>query len=241
MLHFTARPPMCSPDGQRPPQSCDGVMSIDVPPPFVLPRATLAHTATVPLARFGMARCSSFAGLVDGRTDHLALCFGVVEGTPLVRLHSECLTGDVFGSLRCDCGPQLDEALERCSREGGIVLYLRQEGRGIGLAEKIAAYALQEQGLDTFEANRALGHADDARDYRIAAQMLEALGIRRIRLLSNNPDKQAQLEEAGIVVAAREATGFNLSPHNARYLEAKRVQAGHSFFAEALPPETSGR
>lgn len=217
-------------------------MTVDVPPPFLLPQARIAAAAAVPLARFSTARCHVFEALIDGRTDHLALVFdppaGVEPALPLVRVHSECLTGDVFGSLRCDCGPQLDEALARCSREGGIVLYLRQEGRGIGLADKIAAYGLQDGGLDTFAANRALGHPDDARDYRVAAQMLDALGHRRIRLLSNNPDKAAQLTRFGIAVAVREPTTVSLSPHNARYLRAKRDR-GHQFSATAFPPDAT--
>ncbi len=214
-------------------------MTIDVPPPFVLPPARVGHVTTLPLARFGTATVTTFEGLKDGRTDHLALSFGAPgPGVPLVRLHSECLTGDVFGSLRCDCGPQLEEALGRFAREGGVVLYLRQEGRGIGLAEKIATYGLQERGLDTFAANRARGHADDGRDYAVAAQMLEALGIRRIRLLSNNPDKQAQLERYGIAISVREPTAVSLSPYNARYLAAKR-HAGHAFSADGFPPSAA--
>ena len=217
-------------------------MTIDVPPPPALPPARISHEAPVPLARFGTARAVVFEGLEDGGTDHLALIFGPLgPGVPLVRLHSECLTGDVFGSLRCDCGPQLDEALLRCSREGGIVLYLRQEGRGIGLAAKIASYALQDQGLDTFAANRALGHAEDGRDYGIAAQMLAALGVRRIRLLSNNHDKQVQRERRGIAVVAREPTAVNLSKHNRRYLASKRDKAGHLFADAVFGPEGPDR
>jgi GTP cyclohydrolase II len=174
------------------------------------------------------ARLFSFDGLADGR-DHVALALGSradhhrvpARSVPLVRLHSECLTGDVFGSERCDCGPQLEEALARIHAVGGYLLYLRQEGRGIGLYNKIDAYALQENGLDTYEANLALGFDEDERDYSVAAQMLRALGVERLRLLSNNPEKAAQLEAAGVQVAARVPTGLHLSPVNARYLAAK--------------------
>lgn len=198
------------------------------PPLLVLPPARVKHSARIPLASGVEVVATVFEGLADGRTDHIALTFeGHGQGVPLVRVHSECLTGDVFGSVRCDCGPQLREAMERCGREGGHILYLRQEGRGIGLAAKIAAYVLQDQGMDTFAANRALGYADDERDYRIAAQMLQALDVTTIRLLSNNPVKAEQLEQCGITVAARESTRVNWSPHNRKYLLSKRDHAGH--------------
>src|SRR5215212_2671418 len=151
----------------------------------------------------------TFIGLADGK-EHLLLGLGdwrrALERSagggpaPLVRPHSECLTGDVFGSERCDCGPQLREAAERITNAGGYLLYLRQEGRGIGLYAKLDAYALQDAGLDTYAANRALGRGDDERDYTAAAQMLHAVGATRIDLLSNNPDKAAQLAAAGIDV-----------------------------------------
>ncbi len=149
-----------------------------------------------------------------------------------MRPHSECLTGDVFGSERCDCGPQLREAVERISETGGFLLYLRQEGRGIGLYAKLDAYALQDAGLDTYEANTALGRAEDERDYTAAAQMLRALGAGRIRLLSNNPDKAAQLELLGVAVTERVPTGVHVSPANVRYLAAKRDHTAHTL---ALP------
>jgi GTP cyclohydrolase II len=203
--------------------------ALNPPPMLVLPPARVKHSARIPLSSGVEAVATVFEGLADGRNDHIALSFaGTGKGAPLVRVHSECLTGDVFGSARCDCGPQLVEAMERCGREGGHVLYLRQEGRGIGLAAKIAAYVLQDQGLDTFAANRALGFADDERDYRIAAQMLQALGVDTIRLLSNNPVKAEQLEQCGITVAARESTRVNWSPHNRKYLLSKRKYAGHA-------------
>jgi len=179
----------------------------------------------------------TFGGLADGK-EHLALGLGgwrgVLDrgGAPLVRPHSECLTGDVFGSERCDCGPQLREAVERIADEGGFLLYLRQEGRGIGLYAKLDAYALQDAGLDTYEANRALGHGDDERDYTAAAQMLLSLGADRVTLLSNNPDKARQLEEYGVEVAAQVPTGVHLSESNARYLAAKVSHTAHTI---ALP------
>ena len=162
------------------------------------------------------ARVFTFDGLVDGR-EHLALGLGDWAGAldrhaaggtpPLVRPHSECLTGDVFGSQRCDCGPQLREAVERIAEAGGFLLYLRQEGRGIGLYAKLDAYALQDAGLDTYEANVALGRGEDERDYTAAAQMLAALGVPRVALLSNNPDKAEQLTRLGVTVAERVPTG----------------------------------
>ena len=200
-----------------------------------IPPATVRTRVTVPL-RFAdgyatTARVLTFDGLVDGR-EHLALGLGdwerAVQGTPLVRPHSECLTGDVFGSQRCDCGPQLREAVERIAEPGGLLLYLRQEGRGIGLYAKLDAYALQDAGLDTYEANVALGRGEDERDYTPAAQMLLALGAGRIRLLSNNPDKAAQLEACGVEVTERIPTGVHLSPANLRYLATKATHTAHT-------------
>ena len=147
---------------------------------------------------------------------------------PLVRLHSECLTGDVLGSERCDCGPQVREAVERIADVGGFLLYLRQEGRGIGLYAKLDAYALQDAGMDTYEANLALGFAEDQRDYTVAAQMLHALGLARVSLLSNNPDKAEQLARLGITVTERVPTGVHLSAANEGYLETKARRGGHT-------------
>ena len=175
----------------------------------------------------------TFTGLADGR-EHLAVGLGdwraalATAAGPLVRPHSECLTGDVFGSERCDCGPQLREAAERITAAGGFLLYLRQEGRGIGLYAKLDAYALQDTGLDTYEANVALGHGADERDYTVAAQMLRALGADRIRLLSNNPDKAIQLDALGIQVTDRVPTGVHVSAANARYLATKRDHTHHT-------------
>ncbi|MEV4843192.1 GTP cyclohydrolase II [Micromonospora matsumotoense] len=203
-----------------------------------LPAATVRTQVTVPL-RFSdgyatTARVFSFDGLVDGR-EHLAFGLGDWAGAlrrhaaggaaPLVRPHSECLTGDVFGSQRCDCGPQLREAVQRITEAGGFLLYLRQEGRGIGLYPKLDAYALQDAGLDTYEANVALGHDEDERDYRAAAQMLAVLGVPELVLLSSNPDKAEQLTRLGVAVAEVVPTGVFLSPANADYLAAKASRA----------------
>jgi GTP cyclohydrolase II len=194
-----------------------------------LPAAEIRTEVRVPL-RFPdgyttTAVVSSFRGLVDGR-EHLALALGEPAAVPLVRLHSECLTGDVFGSQRCDCGPQLREAAERITEVGGYLLYLRQEGRGIGLYDKLDAYALQDTGLDTYEANVALGHDPDERDYTAAAQMLRAVGVSALSLLSNNPDKAAQLTRLGLTLAERIPTGVHVSPANVTYLSAK-ARRGH--------------
>ncbi|KKK05099.1 GTP cyclohydrolase II [Micromonospora sp. HK10] len=213
-----------------------------------LPTATIRTQVTVPL-RFPdgyltSARVYTFHGLVDGR-EHLAFGLGdrAAAGDrpaadlppPLVRPHSECLTGDVFGSQRCDCGPQLREAVERIAEAGGYLLYLRQEGRGIGLYAKLDAYALQDGGLDTYEANEALGRGADERDYTVAAQMLVALGVTRVALLSNNPDKAAQLDRLGVTVDDRVSTGVHLSPANAHYLAAKVTRADHALDLPFVP------
>jgi GTP cyclohydrolase II len=147
---------------------------------------------------------------------------------PLVRLHSECLTGDVLGSLKCDCGPQLEAALAAIAAAGwGILLYLRQEGRGIGLVNKLRAYALQDQGFDTVEANLRLGFRDDERDFGIAARMLAKLSQDEVRLLTNNPRKVEGLEAAGIRVTERVPLSIEPNPYNRSYLETKRAKSGH--------------
>lgn len=180
--------------------------------------------------RFGVFRAQAWTDGVTG-AEHLAVSWPVstMDGAaPLVRLHSECLTGDVFGSYRCDCGEQLDYALDVISRCGGTLLYLRgQEGRGIGLANKIKAYALQEAGLDTVEANEQLGLPVDARCYNAAAQILMEMGLREIRLLSNNPDKQDRLSRAGLAVVDMVPTEVPYRDQNIRYLKTKRERMDH--------------
>lgn len=150
------------------------------------------------------------------------------SGAPLVRMHSECVTGDLFGSLRCDCGAQLAEPVETLHAAGGILLYLRQEGRGIGLAAKLDVYILQDAGLDTYAANRALSLPSDARDYACGAAMLRALDEPRIRLLSNHPDKAVQLTRCGIEIVERISTGTFATEFNRGYLRAKACATGHS-------------
>jgi GTP cyclohydrolase II len=204
-----------------------------------LPTATIRTQVELPL-RFADgyaadARVFTFDGLVDDR-EHLAFALGdrtaphpVDERrVPLIRPHSECLTGDVFGSQRCDCGPQLREAVERIAEAGGYLLYLRHEGRGIGLYSKLDAYALQDAGADTYEANLALGHGEDERSYLAAAQMLHALGVSRIALLSNNPDKARQLHSFGVTIVERVPTGVYMSAANRRYLETKAGRGRHT-------------
>ena len=205
-----------------------------------LPAATIRTQISLPL-RFTdgyttAARVFSFDELLDGQ-ENLAFGLGdraapltsaARQGVPLVRPHSECLTGDVFGSERCDCGAQLREAVERIADSGGYLLYLRQEGRGIGLYAKLEAYALQDDGLDTYEANIALGHREDERSYLAAAQMLTALGVSRIALLSNNPDKARQLRRFGVTVTARVPTHVHVSSANGRYLATKAQRGAHT-------------
>lgn len=191
-------------------------------------RVRVVSVADLP-TRFGSFRAVAFTADRDGR-EHLAIVKGTVRGKSNVpaRVHSECLTGDVLGSLRCDCRDQLIAALEAIGREPfGVVLYLRQEGRGIGLTNKIRAYALQDQGHDTVDANRLLGFADDARDYRVAAEMLEGLGVRSIRLMTNNPDKVESLRRYGIRVSDRIPHVMPTNPHNEAYIATKRERSGH--------------
>ena len=192
--------------------------------------------------RFGEFRLVGFWNNRDGK-EHVALVLGeVVDGEEVpVRLHSECLTGDVMGSLRCDCRDQLTAGLETIQRLGrGALLYLRQEGRGIGLLNKIRAYALQERGLDTVEANQALGFRDDERDYAVAAHMLHSLGLRSVRLITNNPEKMRQLTQHRITVAGRIPHVIPPNEYNRFYLETKARRSGHliDIEKERLPEQS---
>lgn len=179
-----------------------------------------------------MAEFISFDGDDSGK-EHIGIYFKGDESkaedyVPLVRLHSECLTGDVFGSGRCDCGEQLDEAIDRIDEEGGYILYLRQEGRGIGLYAKLDAYALQDQGYDTYQANEMLHLPQDDRDFGIAADMLKALGVTCIRLLTNNPDKAQQLKQHGIDIQEVVPTQVHVHQYNRQYLETKAKHKSHT-------------
>jgi GTP cyclohydrolase II len=192
------------------------------------PSVRIASRARLPVRSSEQAEIVAFRSGEDG-AEHVALLLGAPSGEPpLVRLHSECLTGDVLGSLKCDCGPQLDSALQAIAESGwGILLYLRQEGRGIGLVNKLRAYALQDQGFDTVDANLRLGFADDERDFAIAAAMLAALAQDEVRLLTNNPRKVASLQAAGIRVVERVPLKAGGNAHNRAYLETKRSRSGH--------------
>lgn len=192
------------------------------------PADSVAPVAKLPTAH-GEFDIHVFVGAEDGK-EHVALVRGDVfdKTDVLTRLHSECMTGDVFGSLRCDCRQQLERGLAALAAvPRGVLLYMRQEGRGIGLANKIRAYRLQEAGLDTVDANLALGFRDDQRDYAAAAAMLHALGVRSIRLLTNNPDKLRQLAQHGVTVADRVPHAVAPGLHNRRYLETKVARSGH--------------
>jgi len=188
----------------------------------------IAARARLPVAGSESAEIVAFRS-PDSPGEHVALIIGQPDGRPpLVRLHSECLTGDVLGSLKCDCGPQLHAAIHAMEDTGwGILLYLRQEGRGIGLVNKLRAYALQDQGFDTVDANTRLGFAIDARDFRVAARMLDLLGQTNIRLLTNNPEKVRVLEENGIKVTERVPIALPANRFNAKYLATKRDRTGH--------------
>jgi 3,4-dihydroxy 2-butanone 4-phosphate synthase/GTP cyclohydrolase II len=195
------------------------------------------RAATVALpTRYGDFTAVGYESELDG-SHHVAIIKGDVAGkrNVLVRVHSECLTGDVFGSLRCDCGEQLVEALRRIEAEGlGVVLYMRQEGRGIGLINKLRAYALQEQGRDTVEANLELGFDADLRDYGIGAQVLADLGLSTIRIMTNNPKKIVALDGYGLTVTGREPIEVEPRDHNRDYLRAKREKMGHLLEHEDL-------
>ena len=218
----------------RPPSAGDGdlpaVSAADVETYVSPARLKIVARARLPINNAADSILVAFRGVPE-QGEHLALLVGgepVHGSTPLVRLHSECLTGDLLGSLKCDCGPQLRAALDAMAAAGGgILLYLRQEGRGIGLLNKLRAYSLQDQGFDTVDANLHLGFAIDERDFGIAAQMLRMLNVDRVRLLSNNPEKVAGLEAAGIAVAERVPLILPANPHNAHYLATKRDRTGH--------------
>lgn len=201
----------------------------EIDPPRAPYRAQARAELPTPFATFTLSVYTD-----DDDKEHLAITLGDVaerrEPAPLLRIHSECLTGDALFSLRCDCGFQLEHALQRIAVEGrGALLYLRQEGRGIGLANKIRAYALQDQGADTVEANEQLGFAADHRQYHTALEMLRALGVRRVRLLTNNPRKINALEEGGIEICERLPLSGYANPYNTAYLSTKARKLGHLF------------
>ncbi|CAN5157887.1 GTP cyclohydrolase II [soil metagenome] len=210
-----------------------GLSDVTVDPADIIAYDAPERLAIVARARLPVAACEN-AEIVAFRSpetvsEHIALVLGEPDGNPpLVRLHSECLTGDVLGSLKCDCGPQLHAALhEIANANWGILLYLRQEGRGIGLINKLRAYELQDQGFDTVDANLRLGFAIDARDFGVAGRMLDLLGQSQVRLLTNNPAKVAGLEASGIAVVERVVHSLPSNPHNEKYLATKRDRTGH--------------
>lgn len=187
----------------------------------------IAARAKLPIAVNQDAQIIAFRSDADG-SEHVALIVGTPDETaPLTRIHSECLTGDVLGSLKCDCGPQLHHALDQMTQNWGVLLYLRQEGRAIGLINKLRAYMLQDQGFDTVDANVRLGFAIDARDFSIAAKMLKLLRLDKVALMTNNPEKVAGLEEQGIVVTQRVPIQIESNTHNEKYLDTKRDRTGH--------------
>ena len=206
----------------------DAVASTDVAKWDAPERLAIAARARLPIASHEQCEIVAFRS-PEQAGEHVALIIGQPNGSaPLVRLHSECLTGDIFGSLKCDCGPQLEAALALMAEAGwGVLLYLRQEGRGIGLINKLRAYELQDQGFDTVDANLRLGFPVEARDFGIAARMLMLVGQPRIRLLTNNPNKVAKLEAAGIIIEERVPHQLPPNPHNINYLATKRDRTGH--------------
>ncbi|HEY0624184.1 GTP cyclohydrolase II [Sphingomonas sp.] len=212
----------------RPDEAADAITPADIDAHEDPVRLRIVTRARLPVAGAEDTEIVAFR-TPESPDEHVALLIGQPNGQPpLVRLHSECLTGDVLGSLKCDCGPQLQAAIHAIADSGwGVLLYLRQEGRGIGLINKLRAYALQDQGFDTVDANTRLGFAVDARDFGVAGRMLGLLGQDRVRLLTNNPAKVASLEAAGIAVAERVPHRLPPNPHNERYLATKRDRTGH--------------
>lgn len=211
------------------PEGADRIEADDVAEFDSPARLAIAARARLPVAASEAGEIIAFRAMDDAR-EHVALVIGNRAGTPpLVRVHSECLTGDIFGSLKCDCGPQLAGALAAMAAgDWGVLLYLRQEGRGIGLVNKLRAYQLQDQGFDTVDANNRLGLPTDARDFGLAARMLALLGVPRIRLLTNNPDKVSSLGEHGVEVVERIPLAIEPNRFNARYLTTKRDRTGHA-------------
>lgn len=195
---------------------------------------TVKSRALLP-TRFGTFQIVSFENKLDFK-EHFALVKNY-SGVPLVRIHSECVTGDCLGSLRCDCGSQLERAMKMLNENGGILLYLRQEGRGIGLTWKVAAYELQDMGIDTYDANIQLGFKPDEREYAVAAQMLKAMGVTEVKLLTNNTDKIAQLESYGIIVTERVPLLGMVTKHNLRYIKAKVERFSHMINFDNLNAE----
>lgn len=207
-----------------------GILTIDNLAEYRIRHETLIDTVAqsrLPLGDYGNFTMTVFNNCID-HAEHFALTSAVLPGAePLVRIHSECITGDVFGSTKCDCGAQLDASMQAIAAEGGILIYLRQEGRGIGLANKLKAYALQEQGFDTVEANQHLGLPVDSRSYAVAAQILRYFNHTNVRLLTNNPQKITALQKYGIEVAARVALTMPITCENYNYLKTKREKLGH--------------
>jgi GTP cyclohydrolase II len=227
-------------------------MEMHVPPRVIRPSRRTTHLASSPLpTAFGTFEAHVFRSVANhpsgetGEKEHVALVFGdvgagIVSRDLPIRVHSECLTGEAFGSLKCDCKEQLDYAMAECARRGkGAVLYLRQEGRGIGLANKIRAYELQSRGADTVDANRILGLPDDARKYDVVADMLDFLHVSSVRLMTNNPAKVAALRELGVEVVGRIPVIVPSNPLAAHYLDTKRRRMAHEVPALALKPTGS--
>jgi 3,4-dihydroxy 2-butanone 4-phosphate synthase/GTP cyclohydrolase II len=214
---------------------CDGIPD-DIEPILETSRVSFEVETTVPTVH-GSFTVRAYRDRSTG-ADHVALIKGPLRDGALVRVHSECLTGEAFGSLKCECGPQLQSALDTIQREGGVVVYLRgHEGRGIGLINKLRAYRLQEDGLDTLDANLALGLPGDARDYGAAVGILSDLNVKKVRLLSNNPEKKRQLEERGIVVTELVPLVVGVGVDNEGYLDAKRDRMGHALPSHATLDE----